>query len=129
MTDKAIKILLVDDSELIRKSLTHIIKKNIPNNEILQAENGVEAMKQLDGNSDVNIVFLDWNMPLMQGDEVVEEIRKNSDLNHTRIIMVTTESHKEKLNKVMKAGANGYVVKPFVMTQMQKVLRQVVGRL
>jgi two-component system chemotaxis response regulator CheY len=129
MTDKKLKIMTVDDSELIRKSLSHIVKKNIPNHEMLQAENGVEALKVLQEHKDVNIMFLDWNMPLMQGDQVVEEVRKIPELNHMRIIMVTTESHKDKLQKVLRAGANGFVVKPFVMTQMQKVLKQVVGRL
>jgi two-component system chemotaxis response regulator CheY len=129
MTDRHIKILIVDDSELIRKSLSHIIKKSLPNHEILQAENGQVAIEQVEANKDINIIFLDWNMPIMQGDEVVERIRANSEYNHMRIVMVTTESHREKLNKVLKAGANGFVVKPFVITQMKKVLQQIIDRL
>lgn len=129
MTDKKLKFMLVDDSELIRKSLSLIIRRNIKENEIIEAEDGEIAMNKLETNPDVNVVFLDWNMPNMTGDKVVEAIRANQNLNHIRIIMVTTEASKDKLGSVMRNGANGYVVKPFVIEQMTKVLKQVVSRL
>jgi two-component system chemotaxis response regulator CheY len=68
-------------------------------------------------------------MPNMTGDQVVEAIRANPEYNNTRIIMVTTEAGKDKIGAVMRNGANGFVIKPFQIAQMKKVLKQVVGRL
>lgn len=129
MTDKKVKILIVDDSELIRKSLTLIIKRNLPNFELLEAEDGLIAMQKVEENDDINIIFLDWNMPNMTGDAVVEAIRANPKYNNMRIIMVTTEASRDKISSVMRNGANGYVQKPFQMEQMKRVLQQLVGRL
>ncbi len=66
----------------------------------------MEMMK----NKKVDIMLLDWNMSNMTGEEVVEAVRANKEWNKTRIIMATTEGSKESVLKMIKKGANGYMV-------------------
>jgi len=74
-------------------------------------------------------VLLDWNMPQMNGEEVVEAIRQNKDWNKTRIIMATTEGSKASVIKMIKKGANGYMVKPFNEEAVFKTLETISSRM
>ena len=102
------KILIVDDSTTMRK----IIRKNLEGrgyDDIIEAENGQEALDKLDG---VNLILTDWNMPVMDGLTFVKEAKKGqySDI---PIIMVTTEGAKSEVVEALKAGVADYIVKPF----------------
>lgn len=106
-------VLLVDDSKIIRMLLRNVLTKHFGTDTVfLEAENGEEAIEQMKKNS-VNLIMLDWNMPVMTGDRVVEIVRANPAYNSTRIIMATTEGSKAKVLEMIKKGVNGYLVKPF----------------
>ncbi len=110
-------ILLVDDSKTVRYKLREILTQyaighNWGNFKMTEAVDGVEALKVIEG-KEVDIVFLDWNMPNMNGDDVVREIRRNQEHNKLRIIMLTMEGSKESVTRMIKNGVNGYVLKPF----------------
>lgn len=106
-------ILLVDDSKIIRMLLKNVLTKHFgPETLFLEAENGEEAIERMKSNT-VNLMMLDWNMPVMTGDRVVEIIRADPAYNATRIIMATTEGSKAKVLEMIKKGVNGYLVKPF----------------
>jgi len=77
----------------------------------------------------IQIVLLDWNMPNMTGEEVVEEVRKNKEWNKIRIIMATTEGSKASVLKMLKKGANGYMVKPFNEEAVFKTLDNITARM
>jgi len=101
-----VKVLVVDDSAVMRR----IVKKALNEgglSDIEEAENGKEALEKA-GNAD--IVFTDWNMPVMDGLTFVKEFRKTSQ---TPIVMLTTEGGQKEVLEAMKSGVNDYIVKPF----------------
>ena len=115
-------ILIVDDSKMVRRVLESIVllyfeKKRWIRPYVFKAEDGLIAMKQMQNNK-IDIVFLDYNMPNMNGEEVVEYIRTYKDWNSTRIVMVTTEGSKESVLKMIKKGVNSYIVKPFTKEKL-----------
>jgi len=126
-------VLIVDDSKIVRRVLDNTVRRFFQppkwnSIETFQAENGKEAMALM-MQEDIDIVLLDWNMPQMNGEEVVEAIRQNKDWNKTRIIMATTEGSKASVIKMIKKGANGYMVKPFNEEAVFKTLETISSRM
>ena len=110
------KILLVDDSILDRKLLIRILMKAGISQEILQAEDGEQAMEALAVNyTDICVVLLDWQMPKVSGIELLAGMVKIPELSKIPIIMVTASGSEE--NKKMAYQINpklaGFMVKPY----------------
>jgi two-component system chemotaxis response regulator CheY len=105
-------ILIVDDSRIIRSIITNILKeKNIPNAVTLEAADGSEALNILI-KTKIDLFFLDWNMPKLNGVELTRAIREIDQYKSTPIIMVTSEAAKYNVLEAIKAGVSEYVVKP-----------------
>lgn len=111
-TKKQLCFLIVDDSRLIRYTALSAIKVDFPDAKILEAPDGKVALNLLH-EEEIDFIILDWNMPEFTGEEIVKYVRAFKKFDHIQIIMATTEGEKEKIIKVMKYGANGYIVKPF----------------
>jgi len=106
-------ILLVDDSPSTRALVKHILKEH-PKAEdfkFLLAENGEVALNILT-NTNVDVMFLDWNMPIMNGEELINIIRNDKRNNHIKIILATSEGSKEQVIKMVKKGISAYLLKP-----------------
>ncbi len=105
------KILVVDDHESMRR-----IEKQILNDlgykNVDMADDGSTALPMLQAGS-YDFVISDWNMPKMEGLELLKAIRADSRLAKTPVLLVTAESKKEKIIEAAQAGVNDYVVKPF----------------
>ena len=106
------KALVVDDSKVIRlilgKTLTGL------GYDVFQAANGQEALDTLAKESGgLNLVLVDWNMPVMNGLEFVRQVRANPSYAGVALMMVTTETHLDQVSTALEAGANEYVMKPF----------------
>ncbi len=113
------KILIVDDSLLIRKVTTQIYSKQ--GYVTVEATDGREALKILDESfKDIMLIITDWNMPNMNGYELLVQIKKNKKLCHIPIIVATTETEKGSINKALKAGAADYIIKPFSAHELLK---------
>jgi len=126
-----VKILIVDDSGVQRKMIASIIARAGFKHEILQAENGEDAITVLGTHyRDVGLVLCDWNMPKMSGFEFIEGVAKVPIVAHIPIIMVTTEGTEEKVNKARMANPNlaGYVVKPFTPEQLKEVIEPILQK-
>lgn len=108
-----IRFLSVDDSATIRLVIKKAILNNFNNVIVDEANDGLEAMAYLKKYPSTDVVLLDWNMPNMNGGEVVEAISKLDELNGVKIIMATTEGGKEKVKEMLSKGVKGYLVKPF----------------
>ena len=126
-------VLIVDDSKIVRRVLTNTMKRyfetrNFPDLNLFEAEDGLVAMKQMKKEK-IDIVLLDWNMPNMNGEEVVDIVRANKAWNKTRIVMATTEGGKASVLKMIKKGANGYMVKPFKEDVIFKTLETITARM
>jgi len=129
----SMNILVVDDSKMVRRVLSNMVfdyfeKKRWIEPHLLQAEDGLVAMQHLEDHK-IDIMFLDWNMPNMNGEEVVDSVRSNKNLNKTRIIMATTEGSKANVVKMVKKGVNAYIVKPFIQKSVFKKLDMVTSRI
>jgi len=126
-------LLIVDDSKIVRRVLTNTMRRyfkapEYPELKIFEAEDGLEAMEVMKKEK-VDIMLLDWNMPNMNGEEVVDAVRANKEWSKTRIIMATTEGSKASVLKMIKKGANGYMVKPFQEDAIFKTLNTITARM
>lgn len=111
------KALIVDDSMVVRTIIKGGIKPM--GYEVLQAGNGQEALELLaEHGPSVQLVLMDWNMPIKDGYETVKEIKAAGRYQHICIIMVSTESEDEKVGQALEAGAHGYLSKPFSETEL-----------
>lgn len=81
--------------------------------EITEAGDGQQALDRLNQGEQVDLMLVDWNMPVMNGYELVCAVRANMLLSNIRIMMVTTETSIANVEKALAAGANEYLMKPF----------------
>jgi two-component system chemotaxis response regulator CheY len=106
------KVLIVDDSGPIRK----IMKKMLVEmgHEILEAENGKEALLQLESHPEIGLMLTDWNMPEMTGIQLLEALQaKEASFPRPITVMVTTENEESKIAQALVKGAHEYIMKPF----------------
>ena len=101
------KILIVDDSEMARKSMCFSLASK--RYDVLEAINGKDAVDKLRRNSDIGLVITDLNMPEMSGLELIGYIRSSHKPSDIPVYVITTES--KTGDDVMKKGATGYIVK------------------
>ncbi len=120
------KLLVVDDSSTMRRIIKNTLQR-LGYEDIFEAENGVEAWDILDKNSDMGVLITDWNMPEMNGLELVKKTRADSRFVDIPIIMITTEGGKVEVISAIKAGVNNYIVKPFTPQVLKEKLEVVLG--
>jgi len=105
------RALIVDDSKSMRMILAKSLREL--GFEITEAGDGQEALTRLNQGEQVELMLVDWNMPVMNGYELVCAVRANALLGDIRIMMVTTETSMENVTRALAAGANEYLMKPF----------------
>jgi len=121
------KILFADDSAVIKKMVKRAIEP--AGFEVLEANDGKEALKVLESSfNDIVLVISDWNMPNMNGFELLTAIKANKQFMHIPVLMLTTEGEKANINKAIKAGASNYMLKPFNAPDLIKKVMQSLGR-
>lgn len=120
------KLLVVDDSSTMRRIIKNTLQR-LGYEDIFEAENGIEAWDILDKNSDMGVLITDWNMPEMNGLELVKKTRADSRFTDIPIIMITTEGGKVEVITAIKAGVNNYIVKPFTPQVLKEKLEVVLG--
>jgi two-component system chemotaxis response regulator CheY len=91
---------------------------------VQEAEDGVDALVKLRAD-EFDFVVSDWNMPNMTGIDLLREIRADAKLKHLPVLMVTAEAKKENIIEAAKAGASGYVVKPFTAATLDEKLKKI----
>lgn len=121
------KLLVADDSRLIRG----IIDKTVTSMgfKAIQVENGKDALDLLNINSeDINMVLLDWNMPFLNGIDVLRSMRDDDRFKHIPVLMISTESEDERINEAMTVGAQGYLTKPFTSDKLIDAINTVLDQ-
>lgn len=103
--------LIVDDSKSMRMLLSKTLKEI--GFEVTEAADGQEAVDRLNQGESVDLMLVDWNMPVMNGYELVCAVRANILLSGIRIMMVTTDTSLSHIEQALAAGANEYLMKPF----------------
>ncbi|MCK9491418.1 MAG: chemotaxis response regulator CheY [Sulfurimonas sp.] len=120
------KLLVVDDSSTMRRIIKNTLAR-LGYKDILEGADGVEGWTQMDTNPDIDMLITDWNMPEMNGLELVKKVRADARFKDTPIIMVTTEGGKAEVITALKAGVNNYIVKPFTPQVLKEKLGAVMG--
>jgi len=95
--------------------------------DIFEGGDGVEGWNTLNTNPDIDMLITDWNMPEMNGLELVKKVRADERFKDLPIIMVTTEGGKAEVITALKAGVNNYIVKPFTPQVLKEKLGAVMG--
>jgi two-component system, chemotaxis family, chemotaxis protein CheY len=121
-------VLIVDDSSIVRRVLKGVVQRYFDEPLILEAKDGSVAMQAVNA-YEVDLMLLDWNMPVMDGEAVVKAVRAEKKHNRMKIVMATTEGGKASVLKMVKQGVNGYLVKPFQEDNIVKTLDKVAGRM
>src|SRR5690606_6786758 len=106
----AMKFLIVDDSATMRRIVINSLQR-IGYDDCVEAGDGAEALERF--GPEIDFVITDWNMPNMNGLELVRELRAREDGKTVPVLMVTTRSVREDILAAAQAGVNNYVVKPF----------------
>ena len=120
------KALVVDDSQSMRSIIKTALQKMGLFEEILEAENGAEALERL-REGPVDVVLLDWYMPVMEGYDCLVKIRENPSWDDVKVMMVTTENQQENVIRAVMAGANEYLMKPFTSEMLEEKVKMVLG--
>ena len=121
------KILVVDDFSTMRRIIKNLLK-DLGFSNIQEADDGSTALPMLQ-QGDFDFVVTDWNMPGMQGIDLLRNIRADDKLKHLPVLMVTAEAKKEQIVAAAQAGVNGYVVKPFTAATLKEKLDKIFERL
>ncbi len=120
------KILSADDSGMIRRVIRNAI--NVLGFEFLEASDGQEALKILEKEyMNVAMVLLDWNMPILDGLEVLKRIKNDRRFRDIPVMMVTTEVERGKVVEAISAGAKNYIMKPFSHEDLIAKIMQTLG--
>jgi len=113
--------LIVDDSRAMRMMLRQMLTS--AGFDVAEARHGREALVYLQANADTRLALVDWNMPEMNGLELVTAVRQDARLNDIRLMMVTSETEAAHIERAMLAGADEYVMKPFSREVIEDKLR------
>ncbi|KAA0017874.1 chemotaxis protein CheY [Salinicola corii] len=127
MADKNMSILVVDDFPTMRRIVRSLLKE-LGFENVDEAEDGQEALTKLRAGG-FEFVVSDWNMPNLDGLEMLKEIRQDPKLSSLPVLMVTAEAKKENIIAAAQAGANGYVVKPFTAATLEEKLNKIFEKL
>ncbi|ASK34774.1 chemotaxis response regulator CheY [Alloalcanivorax mobilis] len=127
MVDKNMSILVVDDFPTMRRIVRSLLKE-LGFTNVDEAEDGQEALAKLRGGN-IEFVVSDWNMPNLDGLEMLKQIRADEAMKSLPVLMVTAEAKKDNIIAAAQAGANGYIVKPFTAATLEEKLDKIFQKL
>lgn len=117
-------VMTVDDSATMRKIVSIVLKG--AGHDIIEAENGEEALNKLPAGK-IDFFIVDVNMPVMNGIDFLIRLRAIPDYSKTPVLMLTTESDIETINRGKDAGANDWIVKPFRNEEFLALIQKLTG--
>lgn len=119
------KILAVDDSPSMRQMVSYSLKR--AGFDVVEAEDGVDALDLARATTDIDLVLTDINMPRMDGLELIRALREMPEYGSTPILTLTTEGSAEKKNLGRAAGATGWIIKPFSPESLVDTINKVIS--
>lgn len=124
--DTNMKILIVDDFSTMRRIIKNLLR-DLGFNNTVEADDGLTALPILNKGG-IDFVITDWNMPGMQGIDLLRNIRNNPELKSLPVMMITAEANKAQIIEAAEAGVNGYIVKPFTAVVLKEKLEKIFER-
>jgi len=121
------KILIVDDFSTMRRIIKNLLR-DLGFNNTTEADDGSTALPLLQGGS-FDFLITDWNMPGMQGIDLLKSVRSDPNLAQLPVLMVTAESKRDQIVEAAQAGVNGYIVKPFTAVTLKEKIEKIFERI
>lgn len=119
------RILIAEDSALMRRAIVNVV--NGLGHEAIEAENGAEAMGILrKQHNRIGLIILDWNMPVMNGFDVLTKVKSDERYVEIPVLMATSDGIKDDVIKAIKAGASSYIVKPFKPEELAQRIKEII---
>ncbi len=118
-------ILVVEDSPTMRQLISFAVKR-IPNAKVIEATDGVDALKKLSSEK-VDLILADINMPVMDGLKLVSLVKNNQSYKEIPVIIITTEGAREDKERALAIGANAYLPKPIQTQELIKLVTSFLG--
>jgi two-component system chemotaxis response regulator CheY len=125
--DKDMNILVVDDFSTMRRIIKNQLRE-LGFGNVIEADDGRSALQVLKSRP-IDFVVTDWNMPDMDGFQLLKTIRSDDGLKSMPVLMVTAEAKREQIIEAAQAGVNGYVVKPFAAETLKDKIQRIFDRL
>lgn len=123
-----LKILVVDDFEMIRSLIKQALI-DVGFNNLSEATDGLEAYEKIVEAKDLGLpyelIFVDWNMPRMNGLELVQKCKANAELKHLPFIMISAEREQKTVVTALKSGVSDYILKPFSSAQIARKIQRI----
>ena len=125
---KTKRVVVIDDAPVVREVIVRNLKKiGFAEDNIFEAEDGLDGVNLLRSEK-VDLIISDWNMPKMDGLELLRTIKDYPELAAIPFIMITSESEKEKVEEAFKVGVNQYICKPFKPDYFKEKIQQTLGK-
>lgn len=121
--DKNMKILIVDDFSTMRRIIKNLMR-DLGYANTHEADDGSTALPVLKSGS-FDFLITDWNMPKMQGIDLLKAVRADPLLASLPVLLVTAEARREQIVAAAEAGVNGYIVKPFTAEMLKKKIDKI----
>ena len=125
--NKDMKILVVDDFSTMRRIIRNLLR-DLGFTNVSEADDGSTALPMLQ-NGRFDLLITDWNMPGMQGLDLLKAVRSDERLRPLPVLMVTAESKRDQIVAAAQAGINGYIVKPFTAQTLKEKLEKIFERI
>ncbi len=120
------KILVVDDFSTMRRIIKNLLK-DLGFNNVTEADDGNTALPMLK-NGGYDFLVTDWNMPGMQGIDLLRNVRADPGIASLPVLLVTAEAKKDQIVEAAQAGVNGYIVKPFNAATLKEKISRIFER-
>ncbi|HEB93536.1 MAG TPA: chemotaxis protein CheY [Gammaproteobacteria bacterium] len=124
--DKNMKILIVDDFSTMRRIIKNLLR-DLGFSNTQEADDGLTALPILKAGG-FDFLVTDWNMPGMQGIDLLKAVRADAELAGLPVLMVTAEQKREQIIEAAQAGVNGYIVKPFTAQTLKEKIDKIFER-
>ena len=124
--NKDIKILIVDDFSTMRRIIKNLLR-DLGFTNTVEADDGLTALPILKAGG-IEFLVTDWNMPGMQGIDLLKAVRADEKMASMPVLMVTAEQKREQIIEAAQAGVNGYIVKPFTAATLKEKIDKIFER-
>ncbi len=121
------KILIVDDFSTMRRIIKNLLR-DLGFTNTVEADDGNTALPILNAGG-IDFLVTDWNMPGMQGIDLLKHVRADDKLSTMPVLMVTAEQKREQIIEAAQAGVNGYIVKPFTAATLKEKIDKIFERI
>jgi len=121
------KILIVDDFSTMRRIIKNLLR-DLGFTNTVEADDGTTALPILNAGG-IDFLVTDWNMPGMQGIDLLKHVRADEKLANLPVLMVTAEQKREQIIEAAQAGVNGYIVKPFTAATLKEKIDKIFERI